>query len=264
MSAEFSGRVLMVGVQAPDLVKQLQNALRNRGYPSPIDGNFSEQMESVVRLFQAQHSDDSGLPLKVDGQVGYHTWTALFGVLPRAVYGVAPLLAQAIATAASQEGQMEEPKGQNKGGMVDEYLRAAGLDPNVGTPDSRPWCMCFVFWVFQQASKQLTRGNPVPKTASCHHHWDAAADLPGVHRIAAKEALEDRSLVKPGLVFVLDFGGGQGHTGIVETLLPGGPLQTIEGNSNRDGSRNGVGVFRLKRRKLSDAELKGFIDYSAA
>ncbi|OYD77419.1 UNVERIFIED_ORG: putative peptidoglycan binding protein [Burkholderia sp. CF145] len=264
MGTEFGGAILKVGIDAPDLVRQVQSALREQGYQSPVDGDFSKQMESVVRLFQAQHSDDSGLPLKVDGQVGFHTWTALFGVVPRAVAPVAPLLAQAIAIAASQEGQMEQPKGANKGGMVDKYLRATGLDPNVGTPDSRPWCMCFVFWVFEQAGKQLLQANPVPKTASCHQHWKLAAGVPKARRILAKDALGDRSLIKPGQIFVLDFGGGQGHTGIVEAVLPGGALQTIEGNSNLDGSRNGVGVFRLKRRKPSDDELVGFVDYSDA
>jgi hypothetical protein len=260
----FDGTILVKGITAPDAVKDVQNALKALGYAATPTGVFDSQLESVVRLFQAQHSDDSGLPLKVDGQVGFHTWTALFGVVSQAVQAVAPLLAQAIAIAASQVGQMEDPKGSNRGGMVDVYLRAAGLDPNVGDPDSRPWCMCFMYWVFQQASALLHRNNPVPKTASCHHHWDVAANLPNVARITAQEALQDRSLIKPGLIFVLDFGGGQGHTGIVEASLPGGVLQTLEGNSNDNGSRNGVGVYRLQRRKPSDAELKGFVDYSAA
>jgi len=39
-------------------------------------------------------------------------------------------------------------------------------------------------------------------------------------------------------------------------------MLTIEGNTNTDGSRTGVGVFRLERRKLSDAKLKGFVDYT--
>src|ERR1700692_3211625 len=99
MPDEFAGSILKVGVNAPAAVLQLQNALRANGYQSPDDGICSPQMESVVRLFQAQHSDDSGLPLKVDGEVGFHTWTALFGVVPRDVATVAPLLAQAMAVA---------------------------------------------------------------------------------------------------------------------------------------------------------------------
>ncbi|MNL84947.1 hypothetical protein D3C87_2130830 [compost metagenome] len=51
-----------------------------------------------------------------------------------------------------------------------------------------------------------------------------------------------------------------GHTGIVEKV-ENGFVQTIEGNSNSDGSRNGIGVFRLRFRKINSIE-KGFIIYN--
>jgi hypothetical protein len=38
----------------------------------------------------------------------------------------------------------------------------------------------------------------------------------------------------------------------------------IEGNTDATGSGNGIGVFRLTRRKLNDKFLRGFVDYSAA
>ena len=95
-------------------------------------------------------------------------------------------------------------------------------------------------------------------------HWARAGRLPNVTRIKAADAYADRSLIKPGLVFILDFGGGHGHTGIVERVLDGGRLVSAEGNTNTDGSSNGVGVFRLERRKLNDADLKGFVDYTGA
>lgn len=262
-SKEFDGTILVKGIAEPAKVSDVQRRLITLGYPSKTDGIFDSQMESVVRLFQAQHSDDSGFPLKIDGAVGFHTWTALFGVVPQVVQPVAPLLSQALAIASSQLNQMEVPRSSNRGPMVDVYLRAAGMDPTKGEPDSRAWCMCFMYWVFLQASRQLGRDCPLPKTASCHKHWRTAGELKNVTEITAHEALENRNLLKPGLIFILDFGGGQGHTGIVEAILPGGTLQTIEGNTNVDGSRNGVGVFRLTRRKPSDETLTGFVDYSA-
>ena len=39
-----------------------------------------------------------------------------------------------------------------------------------------------------------------------------------------------------GMIFTMDFGGGAGHTGLVESV-DGGRLVTIEGNTNDDGSR---------------------------
>ena len=49
-----------------------------------------------------------------------------------------------------------------------------------------------------------------------------------------------------------------GHTGIV-TSVEGGYIHTIEGNSNPEGSSNGIGVFELIR-KISSIQ-KGFIIY---
>ena len=41
-----------------------------------------------------------------------------------------------------------------------------------------------------------------------------------------------------------------------------GRLVTVEGNTNDNGSREGIGVFRRDSRKISTIN-KGFIDYSA-
>lgn len=50
-----------------------------------------------------------------------------------------------------------------------------------------------------------------------------------------------------------------GHTGIV-TSVSGGYIHTIEGNSNNNGSREGIGVFELTR-KIKSIE-NGFIDFN--
>ncbi|WP_321917438.1 MULTISPECIES: CHAP domain-containing protein [Paraburkholderia] len=259
----FDGTVLVPGSTATASIAAVQAQLTARGYASGTNGNFDAAMESAVKLFQAQHCDESGLPLKVDGQIGVHTWNALFGATPVDVQPLVPLLAQAIAVASSQVGQMEVPHASNRGPMVDQYLTSTGVSLS-GTTDSRAWCMCFVYWSFLQAARQLNRSTPLPKTGGCINHWQLAGNRDNVTRVTAASALKNRALVQPGMIFILDFGSGLGHTGIVETLLPGGGLQTIEGNTNTDGSRSGVGVFRLTRRKLTDAALVGFVDYSHA
>lgn len=65
--------------------------------------------------------------------------------------------------------------------------------------------------------------------------------------------------MQPGFIFIMDFGGGVGHTGLVEKVL-NGHLVTIEGNTNDGGSREGIGVFRRTGRKLASIN-KGFLDY---
>ena len=87
----FDGVILKVGSNAPDKISMVQDRLRELGYGAPGNGIFDAQTVSVVKLFQAQHSDDSGLPLKIDGEIGFHTWTALFGVVPSVVQPVALL-----------------------------------------------------------------------------------------------------------------------------------------------------------------------------
>ena len=84
-----------------------------------------------------------------------------------------------------------------------------------------------------------------------------------VHRgtyLIAEEATADPSRIHPGMIFVLDAGGGAGHTGLVEAI-DGGRLITVEGNTNDGGSREGVGVFRRNGRKIASIN-RGFIDYS--
>ena len=261
---EFPGRLIKSGETDKALVTYLQNALRQRGYGPFNAGQFDTQMKAVVMTFQSQTVDVDGHSLVVDGEIGIYTWGVLFpghSVVPESP--PSNLMLQALAIATGQVGQMEVPPGQNRGPMVDQYLRSVGIDPARGTADQGDWCMSFVYWCYRAAAANLGVDTPLPRTAGCLDHWNLARQVAGASRIPAKSAYEDPSSIKPGLIFILDFGGGLGHTGIVENLLPGGRLLTIEGNTNNDGSRTGVGVFRLERRKLSDAKLKGFVDYTS-
>jgi len=265
MSATFPGRVIRRGERDAGVVRTLQAALAQAGYGPFHEGVFDAAMAAAVRRFQAQHVDVSGHALLIDGEVGSFTWAALFPQpLPTPASAPSTLMLQTLAIAGSQVGQMELPPLSNRGPQVDEYLRAVGIDPEHSSADGRNWCMAFVYWAFETASRTLGDACPLPKSAGCLDHWNRATRVPGARRIARAAAYADASLVKPGLVFILDLGAGHGHAGIVERAMAGGRLVTIEGNTNIDGSRTGVGVFRLQRRKLADRSLKGFVDYSAA
>lgn len=258
----FAGVVIKKGETRKALVETLQKALKARGYGPFNTAVFDAQMVAVVRQFQSQNSDSQGTPLIVDGEIGRFTWGALFGVPPIGLPGPSsPLMLQALGIAASQVGQMEEPLGSNRGPMVDVYLKSVALPLN-GPPDSRAWCMAFVYWAFEQAAKQLAVPNVAPRTAGCLDHWGRARFVNGAVRIAREDALADLSLLKPGQIFICDYGHGLGHTGIVERVLPDGRLVTVEGNTNDGGSRTGLGVFRLQRRKVTDKPIKGFVDYT--
>ncbi|MEJ8845608.1 CHAP domain-containing protein [Variovorax rhizosphaerae] len=157
---------------------------------------------------------------------------------------------QVVLAAASQVGVREDPLGSNRGPMVDEYLKSAGL--HVGTG----WSVAFVYWCFDQASKKYSTGNPLPRTASANA-MVTNFDPSRIRLITPESAINDPSQILPGMAFFLDFGGGMGHAGIVESRS-GDSITTIEGNSNDDGSRQGVGVFR-KTRKIDKFFSLGFL-----
>jgi peptidoglycan hydrolase-like protein with peptidoglycan-binding domain len=61
-------------------VRLLQKLLHSNGYfrdSLPPDGLFDQVTHDEVVLFQLQHIDEHGEPLKPDGEVGPLTWWAL-------------------------------------------------------------------------------------------------------------------------------------------------------------------------------------------
>lgn len=147
----------------------------------------------------------------------------------------------------------EEPKGSNRGQMVSAYLASTGLGGGY------PWCMAFVYYVFNELSKQLGQANPLPKTAGVMNHWGTA---PKDVKITIEQAKADPNLVRPGQIFIMSRPGkGLGHTGIVLGVDPQKrTFTTIEGNTNDqqsgEGDRVGVNV-----RRLDSKTLIGFLDY---
>ncbi len=260
MSApQYPGRIIQFGEPDQAVVTTVQKRLVERGCgPLTLSGLFDAKTRSAVKLFQARFPDKTGVPLVVDGEVGSLTWEVLFGEGSVATAAGPPdrLLGEALGVAAGELGVLEEPPGSDRGPRVDEYLRTVGLNPSEG---SFAWCAAFVYWCFEQAARAEGRSNPVIRTAGVLDHW-RMAESAGIRRLAGADAAEDPGLVHPGMIFVLDFGGGAGHTGLVEGVQDG-RLVAPEGNTNDDGSREGVGVFRRTGRKIVSIN-RGLIDYA--
>lgn len=253
---QYPGRIIKIGETDAAIVAAIATALAGHGYPptSP-PGVFDKAFKSLVKLFQSQNVDEAGRALSVDGEVGSMTWGALFGA-PVATGAIAGGLAvAALGAAVTQLGVLEQPLGSNRGPMVDKYLASTG------TPPGNFWCMAFVHWCFKEAATGTGTSNPFPRTAGCIDAWNRVRKARPSAVITRAAAMANPTLVRPGQVFILDHGGGLGHTGFVRQSF-GGPLRTIEGNSNASGSRNGLGVFELNRRKITDPTLKGFLDFS--
>jgi hypothetical protein len=255
----FRGSPLHRGELGSNDVKALQARLNDLGFgPLVVDGDFGQGTENAVMHFQARNSATDGHPLSIDGEVGSTTWAALFG--PGAVFSSqafdarSPLRELVIDIAASQIGVVEQPRGSNRGPEVDVYIRTTGLNPAAG---SFPWCVCFLYWVFEQAAKIKGIDNPLPKTAGVISLWQL-----GRHTQAQviRKSEATAQTVKPGMIFHLDLGGGKGHAGLV-IEVSGDRIITIEGNTNPGGSPDGFGVFRRASRALAPSVLLGYLDF---
>lgn len=254
----YPGRLIKVGDADSSIVKKIEQRLNAVGCgPIKEDGIFDKaETERAVKLFQTRFTDSKGNPLKIDGEVGSLTWGALFGQdsIPSNLSAPTALTKAVVAFATTQIGVMEKPLGSNSGPEVDKYLAAVGLDPGYF------WCVAFTYYCYQQAASKLGIPNPHVKTAGVLAHWNKAKNVASANRITTSAAVANPGLITPGSLFIIDHGGGFGHTGIV-TGLVGGLLETIEGNTNRGGSANGIGVFERTARKVNSIN-KGFIEYS--
>lgn len=130
--------------------------------------------------------------------------------------------------------------GNNGGPEVSRYLKSVGLGPGYA------WCMAYVYWCVNIACNRLGLINPLVKTAGVLDQWN---------RTTCRKVPKIDKSVKPGDIFIIDFGKGNGHTGFVVSIT-GGLVKTIEGNTNDEGSREG---YEVAYRSRALSEFKGFI-----
>jgi hypothetical protein len=142
-----------------------------------------------------------------------------------------------IEIAKGEIGKCEIPLGSNWGAHVKKYLNSVGIN----FPAS--WCMAFVYWVINEACKKSGIENKWPKTGGV---------LKFLQSCPKESIVKDP---KPGDVFIMDYGKGLGHTGIV-WKLDKTFVYTIEGNTNDSGSREGIEVC-LRQRPIN--KIKAFI-----
>jgi hypothetical protein len=153
---------------------------------------------------------------------------------------------KALEVAVTQLGIHEDPGHQNRGKEVEKYLASVGLGPGYA------WCMAFVYWCYKQAATELSVPNFLIRTGGVMHQWNEQQNN---RKILVDKVIKDPSIIQPGAVFIMDHGKGTGHTGIV-VRIHNGLIETIEGNTNDEGSREGYEVCR-RTRKLES--IKGFI-----
>ena len=117
-------------------------------------------------------------------------------------------------------GVMEDPAGSNDGVRVREYLRSTGIN------NPEPWCASFVNWGCKNLGLEAFGA------------WTPSWCVPRLE-------IDEPRRSAWGLVFYPRL-GRFGHIFVV-TEVKNGLVGTVEGNTNNDGSREGIGVFRRWR-----------------
>lgn len=131
-------------------------------------------------------------------------------------------------TYSSQIGILELT-GNNDGKQVEAYLKYVGLSKG------NPWCAAFVCWVLGQNNV------PNPKSGYCPSLFAKEDQV-------WKRTSKTNSLPLPGDVFGIYFPEKKriAHVGFVDSWTHK-TVNTVEGNTNDAGSREGDGVYRKIR-----------------
>lgn len=153
--------------------------------------------------------------------------------------------------AQSQIGVREV--GQNGGAEIREYQLATTLKPGPW-----PYCAAFVDWCIREwlerkncapwlSLQTMTPETWRPKTALAFGLIDWAKSRPNTTHI-----LGEKAEVEAGDIVIFDFS----HCGIVVRGFDGF-IETVEGNTNNAGNREGDGVYRkIRPQKLARAFIR--------
>ncbi|MEJ7780376.1 MAG: peptidoglycan-binding protein [Daejeonella sp.] len=120
--------------------------------------------------------------------------------------------------------------GMNSGKRVEEYLRYVNLEKG------NPWCAAFICWVFGKAGIDNPRSGWSPDLFKSNVIWKRNSPATNKQTPLATDVF--------GIWFPEK--GRIAHAGFIDRWDKTW-LITVEGNTNRDGSREGDGVYRKRR-----------------
>jgi peptidoglycan hydrolase-like protein with peptidoglycan-binding domain len=211
------------------------------GMSTAIDGDFGPATEMSVKKFQQL----SGL--RQTGVVDEGVFKALcqpmISAFESALSGASLrdfIMSAANLHLSSKAFELTIQSQANSGPWVRSYM-----DGNEG--NEWFWCMGFVQTIVDQAASALGKDfrKLMPLTYSC----DIVASTGLQKQLLRKNAQvrANPAVVEPGDIFLVQKSPNDWfHTGIV-TAVHNEVFETIEGNTNEDGSHNGVGVYKRTR-----------------
>lgn len=221
-------------------VRNIQEWLSLQGQSVSIDGAFGPATEAAVRRFQ------TGNGIAVTGTADKTTFAALVEPLAAAVTPITAAgrtLNDMILAYANQHlvRYPLEVGGQNCGPWVRVYMEG-----NQGS--DWPWCAGFACFILRQAADALGKPMPFKPTFSCDvlasQAISAGRFIPGSAIAKGKVRKSD---ILPGSLFVSRRTDNDwNHTGIA-IAFHDDYFETIEGNTNDAGDREGYEVCRRTR-----------------
>jgi CHAP domain len=205
---------LLAGPPAP-----VQTAGATTAAPSTSTDDFAQMLRTAAV---------TGSPTTAPGAVG-----ANGAIAPAAVPTGNSPAARMVAMAQAEVGQAEQPPGSNNSPRIAQYRSATA-----GSPGPGPWCAYFTSW--------LARGAGVPVGDQGQGFGSVDALYAWAQKSGRAIPASSGQPPRPGDLIVWDE-----HIGIVESVLPDGRIQTIEGNSSDRVSRrvhpkgDAIGYVRL-------------------
>lgn len=154
-----------------------------------------------------------------------------------------------LSIARNEVGVREES--QDWGDRVSDYLQSVGIN------FPAHWCAAFTYWCVKQGSSSDGFTNPVLRSSYC----------PDIHHWAKRESIL-YTIPKVGDIWLIYRTFSDGiydayHCGFV-TDVSGASFGTIEGNTNIDGSSNGIGVFERRRHNSSNTKFVRWAELAKA
>ncbi|SDM40755.1 CHAP domain-containing protein [Pedobacter antarcticus] len=154
----------------------------------------------------------------------------LFGFLSPSAAQPGNLLRDQIRTTYSSQIGVRELTGRNDGKEVEAYLKYVWL------AKGNPWCAAFVSWCYGQ--NKVSK----PRSGGCVQLMEQGKLI----------YISGKTIIQPeyGDVFFIWFENKKrvAHTGFIEKWSDTW-VDTVEGNTNEAGSREGDGVYHKKRLK---------------
>ena len=215
-------------------VRRVQEWLNLHGIGMVVDEDFGPVTERCLKRFQQR----TGLP--TTGRANQATFAALvqpmIEVLKKRPSGGDMASAMSAYAEAHLAAHPREIGGQNRGPWVRLYMQG-----HEGV--AFPWCAGFVTFLLEQASQTLERRMPIEGSFSCD---SLAAQAKAAGRFL-RESEASAGRLPPGALFLVRRTNTDWtHTGMVTEALDG-IFDTIEGNTNDEGSREGFEVCARSR-----------------